>query len=641
MKKVLLSVLLVVINVITLFSVNKNDTTKTIQLSNVEITGGRPSLVYPISEKTVTLNYINKENYGQEMGVFLEKTPSITTQSDGGNQNGYMYFRLRGIDQTRINVTLNGSPLNDQEDQAAYYSNYPNFLINLKSVQIQRGVGTSSNGTSSFGGSINFEGKDGLDTMKSVTLSNGSFGTKVGNVTYSTGLLKNNFAFVSSLSMYKSDGYRYHSGGSGFSGYISGGYYTKNDVIKLTSFTGKSNNDMAWLASPKDSITKDSKHNPLPDTDKDQFTQTFVQLQQIHNFSNNSVNTNTLYYNRLDGKYDVFGTKIGLGSNFYGFMSNYNYKQKSYNLNVGVHLNTYSREHFDYVSYNNTGTKNEVSAYFKPEYIINDFNIYGDFQLRTTKFSYSGDTVIKPITWTFFNPRVGTTYKITSNQNLYTSIGLSHREPTRTDMFGGSDNLITLNPLKPESVVDYELGYRYNTNKLKLNVNLYFMDFTNELTLVGAVGTNSLSLMTSVEKSYRSGVEFDGKYIINKHFSISNNTILSRNNIVGDNKNFTPLYTPSFITNQDVEYNNKGFYGVLSCRFVSKSYINLENTSYCPSYYTINTKLGYNYKSFDISVNGVNITNTKYYTGGYVDMSGDNYFIGTPISFYATLKYNF
>ena len=635
------------------YFVHSQDSVKVINLNSVDVTGYRPSLSTPITQKTISSIDIYKQYYGQEMVYTIDKTPSITSQSDGGQPNGYVSFRLRGIDQTRINMTLNGVPLNEPEDQGVYFSDYPNFSSNIKSLQIQRGIGSSSNGTSSYGGSINFESKNGLEKGGEFNLSRGSFKTNVINVNYGTGLLKNNISLFGNVSNYSSDGYKYHSGGSGYSAFISGGYYGLNNVIKITAFTGKSLNDMAWYAVSEEDIKNNPRTNYNPEGEKDYFKQSFLQLQDVYTLSKNSILTNTIYYNRLDGKWGMYISEkdllnFDLGSNFLGFISNYFVDLNSFKTNVGFHVNSYDRKHIGSIEkdvlYVNKGIKDEFSGYLKSDYKINNFVLYSDLQLRNVNFKYVGDSIMRPINWMFFNPRFGVNFNINKNNKIYLSVGKSNREPTRSDLFRGNDNFSPINSsiIKPESVVDYELGYVLNNGKINIQTNLFFMNFKNEITLLGAMGLNSLPLMTSVDKSNRYGFEFDMSYKLNNFFSIANNTTIMNSEINGDNVTYHQLYTPKVIVNQNIEYNKNNVFVNLSGRYLSDAYINPANTEVIPSYFLFNLKVGYSInKNTILSIQGNNLTNKRYYTGGYVLNNGNCYFIGSPISLYATLNIKF
>lgn len=656
MNKIFIILFVFVLNTLTSYSQVSTDTLKVINLNSVEVTSLRPSSLTPISQKTITSIDIKKEYHGQEMTYILEKTPSVTTNSDGGHPNGYTYFRIRGIDQTRINVTLNGSPLNEIEDQGAYYSNYPGFATYIKSLQVQRGVGTSSNGTASFGGSISFETKDGLDKGIDGSITVGSFNTRQLTANYGSGLLKNNLAFFVGLSTYSSDGYRQKSDGSGSSAFISGGYYGKKDIVKLTAFTGISNNNMSWLPSPESAIKIKRDTNILSPLDKDFFNQTFVQLKEVHSFSSNFVMSNTLFYNNLNGWFNIHFTDYptyvaNYKSNFYGLNTNFKYNSYRFKFNTGLNANKYNRKHFgsgvgDFDgTYNNIGYKNDYSVYFKPEYTYNKLNIYSDLQLRKVQFNYVGkdlDIINVINTRNFFNFGLGGTYTLNNKEKVYLYFGKTHREPTRTDMFKGTEyyiNGLTNINLVSESVNDFELGYKLNTDKLNINTNFYFMYFNNQYIPSGKLDANSLMEMKAVDKSYRVGIEFDGKYKITDNLSTSNFTTLSRNKILSNGFDHV-LYSPSIILNQDVEYKISNFYININAKYVSETYINLnDKNAYCPDYITLNSIVGFSNNLVDLSVTCINLTNTNYYTFGNVSSDGTkNYFVGAPISFYTTLK---
>jgi iron complex outermembrane receptor protein len=406
---------------------------------------------------------------------------------------------------------------------------------------------------------------------------------------------------------------------------------------------------MAYYASPIDSINKDPRNNPIT-SDKDDFSQSFAQLQYVHNTSKNLILTNTLYYNRLDGKFDVFGDYIQLGSNFIGFMSNYLFKINNLKINSGFHLNSYERVHSgsdDYSDsikhpYINKGLKHEGSVYTKFNYDVNKFNLFADLQLRNVDFTYDGDKSMPVQKWLFLNPRCGVTYTISKNENTYFSVGKTDREPTRTNMFGGSDNLITLNNIVPESVIDYELGYNLNTDKLKIQSNLFYMNFKNEITLAGAVTSNSLPSTTTVARSFRTGLESDLSYKINDKFTIDNTaSLLYSKFYMNDNEiSRVPLYSPLLMMSQDVVYTNGSLMINLCGQVSTEGYIDLTNKNTTPSYFLLNLTVSYQCtKNVQITVRGNNLTNTRYYSGGYVDVDNQNsYFIGAPINFYTTLS---
>ena len=625
---------------------------ETVQLDTVVLNGVRADVKTPVSQKTITAQDIQQVYSGQELPVILNKTPNITSNSDGGHPQGYNYFRLRGIDQTRINMTLNGVPLNEPEDQGVYFSNYPNFAKNIKSLQIQRGVGTSTNGVASFAGSINFESKQGLEKSTELELEYGSWDTKRINFTYGSGLSKNGkFSSFINLSKFETDGYKYHSGGDGYSGFVGLGYYGNTDTFKFTAFSGNSNANMSWFAVAENDIKVDSRTNYNDINDDDNFSQTLAMLEYKKFLNSKNSFSTTIFYNRLDGEWDLnVGDKLnfGLHSNFYGIIGNYTWKPDNFNINVGVSGNKYDRNHtmvilpdteFEY--YNNTGYKDEFSTYLKVKYDIDKFTVFGDAQYRYSTFTYNGDVNLEKQDWKFFNPKFGITYNVDKNFNIYTSIGQSHREPTRSDMFGGEDNLIEFINVTPEEVVDYEIGANYKDDKLQLQTNVYYMDFNNEITLIGALGSYGLQQFGNVETSYRSGVEVDLGYDINKNLTVKYNGVYSDNKITDQGITFEPLYTPRLIQNLALNFHTDKFFVEVSGKQHSKSYLDFANENTTPSFVIANFNSGITMGNFGIKVQLINVFGTEYFTNGYMDGGVKNFYVNAPTSVYGTLTYKF
>jgi len=322
----------------------------------------------------------------------------------------------------------------------------------------------------------------------------------------------------------------------------------------------------------------------------------------VRSLTTHSTLTTTSYYNRLDGVWGMFVSptdllKFKLSSNFYGVQSNYHLSLNKLTLNVGAHANSYNRFHsgsIDTLSlYTNTGYKVDYSGYTKVGYTIGKFNLFGDLQLRNVEFKYVGDTTISPLTWIFFTP---------------------------------------------EQVIDYELGSNININRLSMQYDFYFMNFKNEITLLGALGSNGLPLMTNVSKSYRSGFELDLNYRLTDNLSLTNSSNVSYCRIKGDGKEFQPLYTPNLILNQGIEYKYKRFNFAILGKYHSKSFINSDNTLTTPQFLLVNANIGYTYKQYSILIQGVNITNQQYYTSGYGVGAEKYLYVNAPLSGYVTIK---
>lgn len=657
MKKVLFTI--VAIFNISILTLKAQDTSNVYYIDLIDVTGIRTDQKTPITQKTIKRDEIQSNYQGQEMTYVLNNTPSIVVNSDGGHPQGYTYFRLRGMDQTRINMTLNGVPLNEPEDQGVYFSNYPGFANNIKSMQIQRGVGTSTNGVSSYAGSINFESPTGIDTINEIQLGYGSFNTKRFSITNNTGLNKKKFALYSNFSILETDGYKYNSGTFGYSAFLSGGYYGNRDIIKVTGFSGRSFNQMAWFAVSETDIKKDPRINYNTKRENDDFMQSFIQLQHLRETSPYSTLTTTTYYNRLDGNWGLdlepldggnYVLNYGLVSNFYGAMSNYNYTKNNFRLDFGIHTNRYNRTHIgsflpiiDTILYKNIGYKNESSSFLKMNYDVKNFTFFIDGQIRYAEFKYKGDVNMDNMNWLFINPKIGIRYNKSTNLSYYGSVGKTSREPTRYNLFNSEDNLDStgITMIKHEEVVDYEIGLNFKNEKFNINTNLFYMDFKNEITPVGPLGFNGLPIMVNVDNSIKTGIEFDGIYKINKNISLINNSSYTYNRIIDNGYEFKSLYTPNFIVNQAVNFNYKNFTISIETKYHSESYIDFENTAVTPSFVIFNSNLNYIYKNSTLMLQVNNISNKMYFTNGYTDGDENYFFVNAPRSYYLTYKFNF
>ena len=644
--KVFLTALLSIISL----SIFAQDSLRIRKLDSILIIGVRADKKTPVSQQILKKEDIQRIYQGQELPSILDKTTSITSASDGGQPEGYTYFRLRGMDQSRVNMTLNSVGLNEPEDEGVYTSNYPGFANSIQSLQIQRGVGTSTNGVSSYAGSINFQSQNGFNKEADLSLGLGSYDTKRLNFTGGTGLV-NKFAFFSSISLFSSDGYKYNSGGNGSSVFISGGYYGDKHILKFLAFSGTSQNGQAWQAVSESDIKKDPRTNYDQQDAHDNFTQSLIQLQDIRKFTLRSTLSTTLFYNRLDGEYDYFETgtnSVQLGSNFYGIISNYQYVLNKLRLNLGINLNDYDRGHKnteDHLAdlgigtYSNRGYKNEFSSFGKISYDLHKFTLFGDAQYRYTDFRYSGDVQMRKIKWDFFNPKAGIMFNQNADLNYYFSVGKTSREPTRTNLFGGMDNLVQLVNIKPEEVVDYELGSNLHKKRISFQGNLYYMNFKNEITLLGVLGSNGLPLMTNVTRSFRSGLELDGKYVVvSKWFWVSTNLNWSYNRIKDGENELEPLYTPHLVVNEVATLDIRRFEFSAEAKYHSESYISPDNKFTTPEFVTLGFNTSYKYRCFMLLLQMNNLTNKRYYTSGYVINNERYFFVNGTRNFYLTLK---
>lgn len=638
------------------------DTTQTLQ--EVIITYQADKLT-PITFQNISSKDLKTKSTGQEPSFLLSETPSITNYSDAGNSQGYSYFRLRGIDQTRINLTLDGVPLNEPEDQGACFSNYPDILNSVSKIQIQRGVGTSKNGVASYGGSVQLFSPNLYDSTKiAFGLGYGSFNSLRAFGEYNSGLKNRKALYVRASQIY-SEGYKYNSSNNSQSVFISSGLFFDKSTWKMNLLAGHQQNQLAWLG-VSDSLISIDRQTNANKNERDQFTQCLAQLQNNWRPNNSSSVQSSVYYTFLQGNYDFnLNNFIGLPttnelynyafqSNLIGFFSNYTFSKKRFNWTTGIHGNIYNRQHIGSEKtlgqlYKNKGYKNEVSVFTKADYTFKWLTLFADIQYRYSSFDYKGTVILDKMQWHFINPKAGLSAEVKPNSIIYYSIGSTGREPTRNDMFGGNDDLLSdslgnaiLSIKTPEYVLNHELGFRHQSRKFNFNLNLYYMDFKNEIVLDGKFGPNGLALTNKVEQSFRTGVELSVTYKVSKSFSLINNSAFNYSRIKEQKEVFTPILTPPLIINQEAVYSYKGFSVAVSARYQDKSFIDFANTSTVKSYFLLNGRVSYDIKGFQLCVFVNNITNSKYFNNGYADFDGSKkYFVQAPTNFYASIKYSF
>lgn len=647
--------------------VTAQDSTWVDTLIKVEVSSAylANDITYPITFTNIGASEISAVNTGQEPSFILSNYPAMTVYSDAGSGQGYSYFRMRGIDQTRLNLTLDGVPLNEPEDQGVYFSNYPDFFGAINGLQMQRGVGTTKNGNASFGGSLQFQSRDLTDSMKT------TFGAGYGSYNSYRFFAEHNLGLKKDVGLYirashiHSDGYRRRSANTSNSVFYSTGIVKKRHVLKLNGFVGNQRNQMAWLGVAEDDIQADARQNNNSE-ENDQFTQSLNQISHSVKLGAKSLLKSTVYYNYLEGYYD-FDLNNFLGfpsteemynyafqSHFLGGFTNFNYFTEKLTWRIGIHGNIYQRKHIGSERnigelYQNRGFKNSFSAFTKADYSITEsFKLFADVQYRYTDFDYEGAVDLAKTEWNFINPKAGISYQFKSNL-FYYSFGSAGREPTRTDMFGGNDDLLAdstgaaiLFITSPEYVLDHELGWRFESKKLQTSFNLYYMAFQNEIVLNGQFGPNALALNDRVDQSYRTGAELSLAFHPVKALSFIHHGSINYSQITDSGVSFEPILTPRFIFNQELVYRLSGFETGLSVRYQSKSFIDFANENEIEGYTLLNWRASYKVKGFMFSVFLNNITNKRYYNNGYVDWDGTNkYFVQATSNVYGAISYSF
>jgi iron complex outermembrane recepter protein len=645
-------------------------------LERVTVTALRGDAGAPIPQRTMEREELERRYVGQDVPLLLTGQPSITSYADAGAFSNYTYLRLRGIDHTRVNITLDGIPLNDPEDQFVYFSNFPDFGNSLESVQIQRGVGTSSYGTAAYAGAINFQSVPLANSERGgeVQLGRGSFGTTRGSGEWTTGRFADRFAGYVRASAHRTEGYRHHSGNTAQSYFANGGYFGARDIVKVTAFGGRSRNELSYLAASLADIERDPRTNPLGEDERDDFQAHFASASWTRALGEMAAVQGTVYTLTQFGDYDVRIApdmyNFRLSSRVTGALATWSAQRGALDLDAGVHANTYHRHHslairpeLDALVYRNTGRKREQSVFTKAALSLGDVTLYGDLQLRHPEFEYIPDSQSgitgSSIAWTFLNPKVGITWELSRGTTAYVSYGSNGREPTRNDMFAGFDNVDTTNidvgPLsrvRPERVYDSEAGVRWRTPSLSANLNLFDMRFRDEITPVGALSYIGLPLRKNVRRASRRGVEADITWRPVQSIATSLNATLSRNRIAEYTDDATgatyrdvePLLTPKVLINHAVDWQAMREFTVsLSGRYVGRSFLaNTGDAAFItPSAHLLDAGVAWGRERHQLSLHVMNVGNARFYAAGYTDGTTPYYFVSAPRAIFVTATIGF
>lgn len=549
---------------------------KEITLDEVFVSAIRVDSKTPITFSNLKYEDFEKRNLGQDIPLMMNYLPSVVTTTDAGAGVGYTGIRVRGTDATRVNVTINGIPYNDSESQGTFWVNMPDFASSTGSLQLQRGVGTSTNGAGAFGASLNLA-TDSYSKEAKGEISNtlGSFNTRKHTVKFSTGLMNNQFEMVGRLSKIQSDGYIDRASSDLKSYFLQGSFVGKTSLVKALVFGGKEITYQAWYGLEDEDLLRDNRtfnvagmyfdangNMQFYDNEVDNYQQDHFQLhwnekwndQWTSNFAlHRSLGKGFFEQYKEDESFEDYGyTPINvngettettdlirrrwLDNDFFGTTFSVTYKNENFDLILGGAANRYIGNHFGEVIwaqfaqgnirdryYEDQSTKEDVNFFGKINYsLTKKLSFYGDLQVRYVNYTANGnETGIVNDSFRFFNPKAGLTYLLDTKQNLYLSFGRANREPNRNDYESG-------NP-EPERLDDFELGYRYAKKDVKLNANLYYMRYKNQLVLTGALNDVGAPLRANSGKSYRLGLEVDGSIIIGDYVSIQQNFTLSDN----------------------------------------------------------------------------------------------------------------
>lgn len=601
------------------------DSTQTQNLDEVLVKAVRVQPNAPITHSNLTKKDIRKRNLGQDIPVLLNYLPSVVSSSDAGAGIGYTYLRVRGSDATRVNVTINGIPYNDAESQGTFWVNLGDFASSVESLQLQRGVGTSTNGSGAFGASLNIL-TDGISENAGGEIANsfGSFGTRKHSIKFTTGLLNDHFEFAGRLSKIYSDGYVDRAFTDLKSYYLQGNYVDKNTIVKAIAFGGKEKTYQAWYGLSKDQLEEDRTQNPYTyDNETDNYWQDHYQLHWIETLNANWSTNIGLNYTRGKGYFEQFKdgrsaadynnlinedsdvvVRRWLDNHFYVANANVTYKKNSLELITGISYSDYTNDHYgeiiwgsDLASetnirdryYLSISDKSDFSIFSKATFRMSEkLQAFLDIQGRFVNYTTTGLTSDRaPIDiderFDFFNPKLGFTYTLNPGNSLYVSYARANKEPNRNDF---ESNAVDV---QHEELNDFELGWRHESDRLRLNANVYYMQYNNQLVLSGALDNVGEYLRENVDKSYRLGLELDASIVLTEQLSLVSNFALSKNKIQDltinrdgavQNLNDTNIaFSPDLITTHALEYApNTKFRAALIGKYVGEQYLSNTDT---------------------------------------------------------------
>ncbi len=601
-----------------------------------EVVVSAPVVQTTVSKEEVGYAELNRDNTGQNLPVLLSRTPSLVTTSDDGLGVGYTYFRVRGSDHTRINMTINGVPLNDAESQTVFWVNMTDMSSSITKLDVQRGIGTSTNGGSSFGASIN------INTIDASRMSEGGKPMVYGELSFNGGMY-NTFREMAKIDAYwgerdgrngawhvggrfskvNSDGYIDRAFSDLFSYQAQAGWQNSKTAVNLLSFGGKEKTYLAWNGLTREDIETNRRQNTAGayldangntqyySNETDNYQQHHVHLNVAHRFSTNWSLNATGHYTFGTGYWETFDTwnlmgiaQKGLRNHFYGGILTAKYIHEKADVQAGLSLNNYNgvsygnidpkygRDFTEY--YTGYGDKLDGNVYAKANWRVlhrgrEKLSLYGDLQYRIVDHHIYGDNDNSTVpgsrvkieehnTWHFFNPKAGLTYD-NAGHRLSATFALANREPARSNFINRQAD----EPLpKPERLFDYELGYSYTSSGVlksgytmpwHIGLNLYFMDYKDQLVLTGEINSIAIFLTKNVDKSYRTGAELQFGVDWTKWFSWSGTLTWSRNRWQDGNTWRTISFSPDWIAGNIFSFHYAGFNADLQTSVISSQYL--------------------------------------------------------------------
>ena len=628
-----------------------------------------------------TKEQLISNNYGQEPSNLFTKNPSIIALNDNGTEFGYGYFRIRGLDQTRINVMLDGCPWNEAEDFGSYFANSPDLMSSMENIIVNRGTSSNNNGIAGSAGSINLKSINiWHDNDSYVHLGGGNYNSFKSSIVYNM-TPKNGWGLHIKATHQQTDGYRNYGFNDSKAFTIKTGYkFNDKHTLDFLSMNGFHRNGQGWIGNTLEELELNPRANGNIEDETDNWFMSMNRLQYKMWATDNFLISPSVYFQFQDGSYrfdlDNYMKRMCGDNTSYNMLYDYGLRHRMLGANIvgkyylsnltitaGVNGYKFSRDHFlDSKSqnipieeyYSNRGIKSDISTFAMLQYSpVEKITLSGNIQYRyaafdyhdyvnTNKSFYRNDNDTE---WNFCNFGFNVEYVPINLTKLYAKFNRVNREPTRSDMFGGNENFTgEFATLNPEISNDIEFGLEYSfDNRFYANVNFYHMWFNNELILNGEYGLNGLPCHDNALKSYRNGVEIDIRWRVVSSINLDVNGSYSSNKCTTETFGKTNhILTPAVTTNADLYWENEDFNIGFDTNFRSKMYADMANEYTIPYLWTLNFHGSYNYKDFEFGVRVNNLTNKVNYSTGVVnDIGKMMYFRNAGTNFVASVKYIF
>ena len=676
---------------------------KLISLEEVSVSGLRAKKDQPVTFSQISKEELKDRNLGQDLPILLNFLPAVVTTSDAGAGIGYTGIRVRGSDATRVNVTINGIPYNDAESQGTFWVDLPDFASSVESIQLQRGVGTSTNGSSAFGASLNILTEQ-ISSEAYTQLSNsvGSFGTLRHSLKFSTGKLNDVFEFSGRLGQISSEGYVDRASSMLKSYFFQGSYQNENTLLKAVVFGGHEITYQSWFGVDPYTLETNRTYNYAGeiysdsgeltgyyDNQVDNYSQDHYQFHWNQQYNQNWSSSVGLNYTYGRGFYEEYNngsslenlglsnvqlgteevsvtdniTQKWLDNDFYVLTINAQYENNLSEFVFGGLYSHYDGDHFGrlvwakfasnalpkHEFYRNKGIKKEASLFAKATHKINrQWTVFSDIQYRNVNYSANGSlnelgTIGIEDSFNFINPKAGISYQANERSQWYFSYAKAQREPNRTDYENG-------NP-RPEKLNDFEAGWRFTSTKSRIETNLYYMRYKDQLVLTGAIDNVGAPIRENIGNSYRMGLEITASIPISNQWIWQPNIALSQNknldfkfqrdgNVV-DLKNTNIAYSPSFVGASALSFRpNTQFQATLLSKYVSEQYMaNIDAPlSKLDAYFTQDLNIRYRLllddwiKQIDFSVLVNNVFDQLFVSNGYFYTYDDDYSVPGQIT---------